>query len=247
MRDQIDPGTSARDAMIVSMHQPNYLPYLGFFQKMAMADLFIFLDVVQLAIGGYTRRVRIRTKEGSDWISIPMVHENRLRAIDQAVLLPDSRWRKKHRNLLMANYDQAPYYDPGFVDAFYSRPFTRLQELNEDGIFYLMKRLGVGTRTIRASDLAPDRSLRSTDLLVDILTRAGAEVFISGSTGRNYLDGAKFAEAGIQLRFHEFHPRPYPQRWPGFVPFLSAIDLAFNVPPDECRSVVEAGREAEQA
>ena len=229
--------------MIVSMHQPNYLPYLGFFQKMAMADLFIFLDVVQLSIGGYTRRVRIRTKEGSDWLSIPMDHENRFRFIDEVVLLADSRWRKKHRNLLMANYDQTPFFDREFIDAHYARPFTRLQEMNEEGIFYLMKRLGITTKTIRASDLVPDRSLKSTDLLVDILSRAGAEVFISGSTGRNYLDEAKFAEAGIELRYHEFHPRPYLQRWPGFVPYLSAMDLVFNVPPEECRSMVEGGRE----
>jgi len=229
--------------MIVSMHQPNYLPYLGFFQKMANADLFIFLDVVQLSIGGYTRRVRIRTKEGSDWLSIPMDSANRFRSIDEAVLLPDVRWRKKHRNLLSANYDQAPFYDREFVEAYYREPFTTLREMNEYGISYLAKRLGITTKTIRASDLPIDRTLKSTELLVEVLSRARAKVFISGSTGRNYLDETKFAEAGIELSYADFHPHPYPQRWPGFVPYLSAIDLVFNVPPDACRRMVHAGGE----
>ncbi|MDD1660735.1 MAG: WbqC family protein [Methanomicrobiales archaeon] len=231
--------------MIVSMHQPNFLPYLGFFQKMASAELFIFLDVVQLTEGGYTRRVRIRTREGSDWLSIPMSGGNRLVPIDQAVLLPDQRWRKKHRNLLTANYDQAPFFDREFVETYYARPFTGLREMNEVGIFYLMDRLGIRVKTVRASDLPVDRTLKSTDLLVDILSRAGADVFISGSTGRTYMDGKKFADAGIELQFLDFHPRVYPQRWPGFVPYLSAIDLVFNVSPEECRSMVAGRREAQ--
>ena len=224
--------------MIVSMHQPNYLPYLGFFQKMAMADLFIFLDVVQLTEGGYTRRVRIRTKEGSDWLSIPMAGANRLAPIDQAFLLPDDRWRKKHRNLLTANYDQAPFFDREFVETYYRQPFTGLREMNEYGIQYLKERLGIQTPTMRASGLPVDRTLKSTDLLVEILSRAGADVFISGASGRNYLDEEKFAEAEIELRYLDFHPLPYPQRWPGFVPSLSALDVVFNMPPDDCHRMV---------
>ena len=226
--------------MIVSMHQPNYLPYLGFFQKMAAAELFIFLDVVQLTEGGYTRRVRIRTKEGSDWLSIPMPGENRLAPIDQARLLADERWRKKHRNLLTANYDRAPFFDREFVEDYYRRPFTTLREMNEHGIRFLMGRLGLSTPTLRSSDLPVDRTLKSTELLVEILSRAGADVFISGASGRNYLDESRFTEAGIELRYLDFHPQPYPQRWPGFVPYLSALDLVFNVPPEECRRMVSA-------
>ena len=226
--------------MIVSMHQPNYLPYLGFFQKVAAAELFIFLDVVQLTEGGYTRRVRIRTKEGSDWLSIPMPGENRLAPIDQARLLPDNRWRKKHRNLLSANYDRACFFDQEFVEDYYRRPFTTLREMNEHGIRYLMGRLGLSTRTMRASDLPVDRTLKSTEILVEILSRAGADVFISGATGRDYMDETKFADAGIELRYLDFHPVPYPQRWPGFVPYLSALDLVFNVPSEECHRMVRA-------
>lgn len=226
--------------MIVSMHQPNFLPYLGFFQKMASAELFIFLDVVQLTEGGYTRRVRIRTKEGPEWLSIPMPGGNRLVPIDQAALLPDDRWRRKHRNLITANYDRGPFFDRQFVDGFYSTPFTTLREMNEHGIRYLMGRLGISTKTMRASDLPVDRSLKSTRLLVEILSRAGADVFLSGASGRNYLDEAKFADAGIELRYLDFHPQPYPQRWPGFVPYLSALDMVFNVPPEECRRMVSA-------
>jgi WbqC-like protein family len=224
--------------MIVSMHQPNYLPYLGFFQKMAMAELFIFLDVVQLTEGGYTRRVRIRTKEGSDWLSIPMPGGNRLAPIDQAVLLPDDRWRRKHQNLLTANYDRAPFFDRKFVEDYYRRPFTTLREMNECGIRYLMERLGLSTPILRASELPVDRTLKSTGLLVEILSRAGADVFVSGASGRNYLDESQFTEAGIELRYLDFHPQPYPQRWPGFVPYLSSLDLVFNMPPGDCHRMV---------
>jgi hypothetical protein len=78
------------------------------------------------------------------------------------------------------------------------------------------------------------------EILVDILSRAGADVFISGASGRNYLDEGQFTEAGIEIRYLDFHPRPYPQRWPGFVPYLSALDLVFNVPLEECHRMVSA-------
>jgi hypothetical protein len=89
-----------------------------------------------------------------------------------------------------------------------------------------------------------DRTLKSTRLLVEILSLAGADVFLSGATGRNYLEESRFADAGIELRYLDFHPEPYPQRWPGFVPNLSALDLVFNVPTEECHRRVSAPGEA---
>jgi hypothetical protein len=219
------------DAVKVAIHQPNYLPYIGFFQKMALVDVFVILDVVQFSKDSYTQRTKIRTKDGWIWLTIPIEKKYCFKPIRDIYMPQDEKWFKKHKMSIKSNYSKYKFIDDKFIDEYYSYPgnFKKLHEFNEYGIFYLKDKFRINTRIVRASELNIDEKLKSTDLLVDIVKKVEGDIYISGSGGKNYMDAKKFLINKIKLKHFEFKPIEYPQRWDGFEPYMSAIDLLFNV------------------
>lgn len=214
----------------ISIHQPNYLPFIGFFQKMALSDIFVILDTVQFSKDSFTQRTKIRTKEGWIWLTIPINRKYDFQPIKDVSLPSDSKWAKKHKMSLLSNYSKCKYVDEEFINEYYSslEKYKTLQEFNEFGIFYLKDKFNIKTRIVRASELDLDNSLKSTDLLIDIVTKLNGDTYISGSGGANYLDESKFADNDLTLKYFKFKPFEYMQKWDGFEPFMSAIDLFFN-------------------
>jgi len=217
--------------MKVAIHQPNYLPYIGYFSKMAQADIFVILDNVQFSKDSYTQRTRIRTKEGSIWLTIPVEKKNNSFKLIQEVQLPQNRkWLEKHRLSIISNYSKTPFYDETFIRTYYdSYNSILLRDFNEFGIYYLKNIFGIKTKIIRSSELNLNRDLKATDLLIDIIKKIGGTTYISGHGGKKYLDENKFPDEGIKLVYFEFEPFEYKQRWNGFEPYMSAIDLLFNL------------------
>ena len=213
----------------VAIHQPNYLPWIGFFQKMALADIFVILDTVQFSKDSYTQRTKIRTKEGWIWLTIPIEKKYYFKPIKDILLPQDEKWLKKHKMSVVSNYSKCEFVDDKFVDKYYSKTFEKLQEFNEFGIFYLKDKFGIETEIVRASELDIDENLKSTELLVDIVKKVGGNVYISGLGGGKYMDDKKFLMNNIKLEYIEFKPLEYLQRWDGFEPYISAIDLLFNL------------------
>jgi hypothetical protein len=213
----------------IAIHQPNYLPWAGYFQKMAMADVFVILDTVQFSKDSYTQRTRIRTKDGWLWLTIPIGKEFHFKPISEVRLPGDGKWLRKHLTSVSSNYSKAAFYDGGFIDGLYGGHYNTLQELNEAGIFYLKNRLGIKAEVVRASALGIDGSLRSTDLVVDIVKKAGGDVYVSGAGADKYQEAGKFEREHIALEYARFEPVEYGQRWSGFEPYMSAIDLLFNM------------------
>ena len=212
----------------VVIHQPNYLPWIGFFQKMSLADIFVILDTVQFSKDSYTQRTKIRTKEGWIWLTIPVEKKYHFKLIKDIPLPQDEKWLKKHKMSIISNYSKCKFIDDKFVDEYYSEKFKKLQEFNEFGIFYLKDKFGIKTEIVRASELNIGGNLKSTELLVDIVKQVGGEVYILGSGGAKYMDKEKFSVNNIKLEYFEFKLFKYPQRWNGFEPYMSAIDLLFN-------------------
>jgi len=214
----------------VSIHQPNYLPFIGFFQKMALSDIFIILDTVQFSKDSYTQRTRIRTKDGCIWLTIPINKKYNFKPIQDVLLPDDNNWLKKHKMSLLSNYSKCKFVDEKFIDEYYSDcgKFKTLKEFNEIGIYYLKNKFEINTNIIKASDLNIDNSLKSTDLLIDIIKKVGGDTYISGSGGAKYLDESKFANNKLALKYFKFEPFEYSQRWSGFEPFMSSLDLLFN-------------------
>lgn len=217
--------------MKVAIHQPNYLPYMGYFQKMEISDIFVILDNVQFSKDSYTQRTKIRTPDNWMWLTIPIEKKNASEFIKDVPLPTDRKWLRKHKNSIISNYSKCPFFDEGFIEEYFieGEQFKKLQEWNEFGIFYLKEKLKIKTSIIKASDLNLDENLKSTDLLVEIVNQVGGDTYISGAGGRKYMDISKFEKNDISLEYFDFEPFEYKQRWDGFEPYLSAMDLIFNL------------------
>ena len=216
----------------VAIHQPNYLPWIGFFQKIAAADIFVILDVAKFTKNGIIHRNKIRTKEGWIWLTIPIENKYKGVAIKDVYLPEDRKWWGKHWRLIMGNYGRAKYfaeYKEFFEKIYSEKKHIKLQELNEAIIFYLFECFDIHPKIIRSSELNLDSSLAKTNLNLEIVKKVGGDIYISGMGGKKYLEEEKFEKEGIEIKYFEFRPFEYPQRWEGFEPYMSAIDLLFNV------------------
>lgn len=218
--------------MILAAHQPQYLPYLGYFHKMAAADVFVHLDDVQYKHREFQNRNRIRTPGGWIWLTVPVkVKGRREQSIAEVEIDNDKSWAEEHWESLKRNYARAPHFTehaPAF-ERFYARRWTRLADLCLELAGYLASALGVRTPARLASSFGV--STFSTRRLVDLCRAAGADTYLSGAGGRDYLDEGLFREAGLELRYQDFRPPAYPQCFPGFEPNLAAVDALFNAGP----------------
>ena len=217
---------------IVAIHQPNYMPWIGFFQKMTKADIFVLLDLAKFTKNGIIHRNKIRTKESWAWLTIPIENKYKGVAIKDVCLPEDKKWWGKHWRLILGNYGKAKHftgYKDFFEKLYYKKKYTKLQELNETIIFYLFACFDIQPEIIRSSELYLDPSLAKTDLNLEIVKQVGGDVYISGVGGKNYMEEDKFGNEGIEIKYFEFEPFEYLQRWEGFEPYMAAIDLLFNM------------------
>jgi hypothetical protein len=215
--------------MIVTIHQPNFFPWLGFFDKMARSDLFVLLDTVPFTKGGFQNRVQIQGNQGPLWLTVPVVTSNLLgqATLDVQISL-DTKWRESHLKTFQANYGRAPGFKSLFpeLSRIYSEPGPLLAPWAEAGIGMIRQRLAIRTPVIRASSLGCGGS--GSRLLLDLVQAAGGTTYLSGPSGRNYLDLPMFAEAGIEVAFHSFQPGARPGGREGALPGLSALNYLFH-------------------
>ncbi len=219
--------------MIVAVHQPNFLPWLGFFYKWAACDRFVFLDDAQYSKNGFINRNRIKTPAGEQWISAPVRHKGRLgQTILETRLAEDHQWIKKVLGSIQGNYARAPFFEDYFpsLERALTDPPPLLAELNLSLLGWAAGHLGLSTPTVRASELTGVQGT-ATERLVSICRALAADTYLSGAGGQKYQDTDNFAAAGVELRQSDFDHPVYPQLWGDFWPNLSVIDLLFNVGP----------------
>jgi len=215
--------------MLVAIHQPEHLPWIGFFEKMLRADLFVLLDDVQFSKGDFQNRNRIKGAGGAQWLTVPVIQ--RFPQKINEVLVAGDNWQSKHWKTLVSCYARAAHFEtaaPLFEDL-YRRSWTRLADLNVAGIELLAHALGIETRCVRASELKV--SGKKSELVLDICKTVGASGYYSGRTGSTYLDREAFQRAGVEIVVQNFNHPVYEQLFikeRGFVPNLSALDLVFN-------------------
>ena len=223
--------------MIVTIHQPNYLPYLGLFHKVARADVFVLYDTALYSRQlGFHNRNRIKTPLGAQWLTVPVRHET-IRTI-RDVQIVDEPWGSRHGRTIEANYRRAPFYE-SYADDLHTalkKPWSSLADLNETLLSLVARWLSVSTKIVRSSALPQPATEDPTGKLVHFVRTVGGDVYLSGHGGHLYLDGAQFSE--IRLEYDEFTPSSYPQLFGEFVPNLSAIDAVFNL-GDAARRHVE--------
>jgi WbqC-like protein len=216
--------------VIVAAHQPNFAPWLGFFDKAMAADVLVLLDTVQFIKRGYQNRTRIKAGTGPQWLTVPVISKGRYDQATLDVQIDESTaWRSVHLRTLRSVLARAPHRDTllELVEPIYAREDVhRLVDLNLALLRAVAGRLGLGTRLVLASEL--DLTGSSTELMVSLTKQVGGDVYLSGPTGRKYLEPAQFADVGMQLRYHEFTPTEYPQLHGAFVPGLSCFDYIAN-------------------
>lgn len=215
--------------MKVAIHQPQYLPWLGYFDKIDQADCFVLLDDVQFKKNEWQNRNRIKTGTGWQWLTVPVLHRLH-QQISEVRINQTVSWSRKHLQALISNYGSAPFFElyQPFFEEIYAREWMHLLDLNLATITYLVEALGIQTKMVMASSLPVPAELEATDRLVAICAALGADTYLSGVGGRGYLDVSRFEQAGIRVLFQTFQTEPYPQRFEGFIPDLSVVDLLFN-------------------
>jgi len=213
--------------MIVAIHQPQYLPWLGYFDKMLKADVFVLLDDVQYKKNEWQNRNKIRTSKGWQWLTVPVQYDFK-QIIYQIKIAKASNWRKDHYHSLTLHYNKAPYFKEyeSFFKSTYDQQWEYLLDLNIHLIKFLQEALGIKTKLIKASEL--NVGLHRTEKLIEICKKLGATAYLSGAGAREYLDLKLFQQSRIQVIFQEFKCPVYNQAYPNFEPCMSAIDLLFN-------------------
>jgi hypothetical protein len=225
--------------------QPGYLPWLGFFEQMHRADVFVYLDDVQFDKHGWRNRNRIKGPGGPQWLTVPVRLHGLHQPTIREVCIDDAKggWARKHMQALQTNYGRCPHFDwmQADLEGLLLQGWTSIADLDIALTSLLCAKLGLSRSILRTSsmNLPADRCAR----LIDICRAVGCNRYYSGAAARDYLDVGGFAEAGIEVAFQDYHHPTYPQRYGDFVSHLSVVDLMYNVGPASLAVILAGARD----
>jgi hypothetical protein len=222
-----------KDQIVVACHQPNFMPWPGFFYKALRADRFVLLDEVQCARGfTWVNRNRLKSDQGELWLTVPILKKGRgVQKISAVEIHNEGNWRHKHFQSIVQQYANAPYLSDhyAFLEGLYEHKYERLIDLNFAVLHYLNKALGIGQEFILQSALGIQG--KGSGLLVKICTHLGATHYLAPLMSRKYLDEDLFAEHHVAISYYSFTSQVYPQLWGDFLSDLSSLDLLLTHGP----------------
>lgn len=226
----------------VAIMQPTYLPWSGYFGLMRTVDLFIILDSVQFARRSWQQRNQIKTANGAQWLTVPVITKGkRDQRIDEVEIDPTAHFAEAHRRMIELNYRKTPGYSalaPQILPLLEGR---MLADMTIRIIQRIQEMLGIATPVQRSS--AMQGSGTKAELLASLCHEVGATEYISPPGSQDYLDESDaFARAGIPVRYFQFRHPEYPQMFGEFLPYMSCIDMLFNC-GDRSLSLIESGCE----
>ena len=220
--------------------QTGYLPWLGFFDQVERCDLFIVYDDLQYTRKDWRNRNRIKTADGTLWLTVP-VHAGPAGAarINEVEISSQQEWQHRHWKALKVNYARAdffPRYREFFFALYHVQRWRLLGELNRCILDYLLEVLGITTPIVYSSEAGIEADYfracggrtEATERILYLCRRYGASTFVEGASGTNYIREDLVREAGVQLEYHQYRHPTYPQLFGEFVPYLSVVDLLFN-------------------
>jgi WbqC-like protein family len=228
--------------MKAAIHQPNFLPWVGFFNKIKSVDLFIFFDDVQFERGKtYTSRTKILIQGNETWLTIPVTNKSSLILIKDIEVVTDTNWKSKHLKCLSLNYKKAPYFEEIFqiIEKTYRVNSRYLIDFNIPLIKDICQYLKVSTELKLSSEL-DIANAKAGDKILSLLKSVNANEYLSGSGmgSKRYINDKEFELAEIKLSWQEFIQTPYHQYGAqNFVSNLSVIDLLFNMGKDSCQII----------
>ncbi len=233
--------------MRVSIHQPQYIPWLGYFFKILHSDCFVLFDSVQYPRGKhFGNRNEIKTAQGAQWLTVPVQGRGDLLPYRELPIDNAQDWAKKHWRTLEHAYTKAPYWELYRADLhalYLEQMWHNIAELNQALLQFCFNALHLDTKIVCASALDVERTGISTDeYIFALLKRVGADSYISGqgAGSQRYIEPQAFAAQGIELWFYEFTAPHYAQLWGDFVPNLSVLDVLFQC-GENSRELLEQG------
>ena len=224
---------------IVAIHQPEYLPWLGFFKKMINSEIFVFLDDAQFDKKGWQNRNRIRTKNGTVLLSVP-VHAHSYPNINEITIDNNKNWSKRHKKSILFNYAKAPYFEEfkDFIESVFEKKFEYLVDLNTEIIKFIMNELEIKPKIIFSSNL--NISKKGSDRVLEICKAVDADYYITGTVwAQSHLRIEEFKKSNIHVEFQEFQHPIYKQIHGKFIPEMSIIDLLFNEGRDGAKEILQ--------
>jgi len=211
----------------VSIRQPGYLPYMGFFKKIQFSDTFVMLDDVQYERGDWDNRNKIRTSEGSILLTVPIFNKFGSK-LNEVKIDHSKNWIKKHVGAIKLNYQKAPFFEEFFpeIKSILEKKHEKLIDLNLEFINYVITKLKIETTIVKSSEL--DIQSKGSQRLLDICKKLHGTTYLSGELGIGYLEKEVFLKNNINVVFEKFAHPIYKQCYKEFIPNLSIIDVLFN-------------------
>ena len=228
------------DDPILVAHQPEFMPWLGFISKAAMGDVYLLLDSVQFRKQYFQHRNKIRTRnnDGWQWLIVPLNHESisRTKNISDAKIV-NGPWKEEHLRAITQVYSKSPYFASVFseLEDIYRYDGDSLPDFNVRLIKYAFKMFGIDVPVYRTSELISQGYAiegQKTDIILSMCQAVGAKTFVSGPSGKDYVDRDLFRRKKIKLVFQSFVHPSYSQIHGEFMPCMSFIDLLFNHGPE---------------
>lgn len=215
--------------MIVSAHQPAYLPWLGYFDKISRSDIFVYMDTVQFEKNSYINRNQIKSSQGPIWLTLAVKQKGHMNSsLTDLQLDPAYKWQKKHLAAIALNYRKSINFEMLYpkLEQLYSQEHEFLIDLCWSHLEFWLKHLEIKTKIVRLSEL--DITGRKSDLVVNICKYFKAAHYISGSLGRDYIVESDFAQHNITIEYQQFKQLEYTQLYGDFIANLSVVDYCMN-------------------
>lgn len=220
--------------MTVAIHQPNFIPWVGYFNKISKCDVFVLFDDVQFPRAKtYGNRVEIKTNNGASWLTVPVLERGELKNFNETEIDNTQGWCRKTAKTLKLAYQKGEGFKEYWeeFEHIYFANYSILTDLNIALMKFAVAKLGLATKLVLSSELAGSAGMMGAEKILHILKELNATEYLSGkgAGSRRYIDETDFEAANIRLTWQAYQPTPYRQLWGGeFVPNLSIVDLLFN-------------------
>lgn len=227
--------------MIISAHQPAYLPWLGLVHKLVCSDIFVIMDDVQFEKNSFTNRNRVLQGDREVMLTIPLAMKGHTKKSIRDMKATDLSWQKKHLKTICQSYSRSPYFDAfqPFFEELYALQTDSLVAYCDKCLETIVAYLGINTRIIHASGLGIQS--RKEAYIIELTQKLNGDIFIFGNQGKTYADEKNFKASGIRPYFQSYHHPVYHQGAEEFHPFMTVFDLFFNVPRSQAMDIIMQG------
>ncbi len=225
--------------MILTAHQPVYLPWLGFFHKLAIAEKFIVFDQVQYVPKDWISRNQIKNPQGSVMLTVPVLRKDYLnKTIAEIEINNVLPWAYKHWKTILLSYGKGPYFKQyaDFFEDVYNRQWRLLADLNFYMLKWFLQTLGINTVVESAGEY--DFDGEKSEKVLDMCLKLDADIYIFGALGRDYADIEAFHKMGVKPLFQSYRHPVYKQMHGEFLPYMSIVDLLFNEGPNSLEIIM---------